>query len=198
MAYSVEGQLLEVCTCNILCPCWVGEDPDEGYCDSIMGWHINSGNIEGVDVSGRTLAMLVHIPGNILAGNWEVRLYLDQDITDEQQEGILNVWGGKLGGPITDLTSLVTDIKSVERANIIFDVQGINGTIQIGDDIGATLEAYKGATGKETTLHDSIFTTVPGKPAYVGKASSFKAKAPGFDIDLQDHNAVCGHFKFEA
>jgi len=75
-----------------------------------------------VDVSGRTLAMLVHIPGNILAGNWEVRLYLDQDITDEQQEGILNVWSGKLGGPITDLTSLVTDIKSVERANIIFDV----------------------------------------------------------------------------
>src|SRR5215471_16055767 len=30
MAYEVEGQLLEVCTCNILCPCWVGEDPDNG------------------------------------------------------------------------------------------------------------------------------------------------------------------------
>lgn len=198
MAYSVEGQLLEVCTCNILCPCWVGEDPDEGYCDAIVGWHINSGNIEGVDVTGRNFAMLVHIPGNILAGNWEARLYLDQDITDEQQEGILNVWSGKLGGAITDLASLVTDIKSVERTNIIFDVEGVNGTIQIGDSIGATLEAYKGGTGIETTLHDSIFTTVPGKPAYVGKASSYKAKAPGFDIDLQDHNAVCGHFKFEA
>ncbi len=122
MAYSVEGQLLEVCTCNILCPCWVGEDPDEGYCDAIIGWHINSGNIEGVDVTGRTFAMLVHIPGNILAGNWEARLYLDQDITDEQEEGILNLWGGKLGGPITDMASLVTDIKSVERTNIIFDV----------------------------------------------------------------------------
>src|SRR5262245_59537515 len=33
MAYTLEGQLLEVCTCNILCPCWVGEDPDGGTCD---------------------------------------------------------------------------------------------------------------------------------------------------------------------
>ena len=37
MAYSVEGQLLEVSTCNILCPCWVWEDPDEGYCEAIVG-----------------------------------------------------------------------------------------------------------------------------------------------------------------
>ena len=27
MAYNFDGALLEVCTCNILCPCWVGEDP---------------------------------------------------------------------------------------------------------------------------------------------------------------------------
>ena len=48
MAYSVEGQLLEVCTCNILCPCWVGGDPNEGYCEAIVGWHIKEGEIEGV------------------------------------------------------------------------------------------------------------------------------------------------------
>lgn len=197
MAYTVEGQLLEVCTCEVICPCWVGEDPDGGTCEAIVGWRIVSGNIDGVDVSGRNFAMLVHIPGNVLAGNWQARLYLDQDTTDEQQEAILNVWSGKLGGPITDLASLVSDIKSVEKTNIVFDVRGVNGTIRIGDDIEATLEAYKGATGVETTLHDTIFSNIPGKPGYVGKASSFRAKAPGFDIDLKNHSAVCGYFKFE-
>ncbi len=39
MSYNVEGQLLEVCTCNILCPCWVGEDPDNGTCDGVLAWH---------------------------------------------------------------------------------------------------------------------------------------------------------------
>ena len=26
MAYQLEGRLLEVCDCNVLCPCWIGED----------------------------------------------------------------------------------------------------------------------------------------------------------------------------
>ena len=150
MAYSVEGQLLEVCTCNILCPCWVGGDPNEGYCEAIVGWHIKEGEIEGVDVSGRTFAMLVHIPGNVLDGNWKARLYLDQDTSDAQQEGILNLWGGKLGGAITDLASLVGEVVSVEKTDLTFDVEGINGTIKIGDQASASIEAFKGATGVET------------------------------------------------
>ena len=42
--------------------------------------------------------------------------------------------------------------------------------------------------------------TVPGSPAYVGKASSYKVDVPdhGFEIDLQGHNAVQGSFRFEA
>ncbi|MDH4012188.1 MAG: hypothetical protein OEU55_15805 [Desulfobacterales bacterium] len=35
MAYRLEGKLLEVCTCNAICPCWVGEDPDGG---ALIGW----------------------------------------------------------------------------------------------------------------------------------------------------------------
>ena len=70
VAYEVEGSLLEACSCNVLCPCWIGEDPDHGTCDSINAYHLDSGTIRGVDVSGLTLANVVFIPGNVLAGNW--------------------------------------------------------------------------------------------------------------------------------
>jgi hypothetical protein len=36
MGYDIEGRLLEVCTCNVLCPCWVGEDPDYKTCDTTI------------------------------------------------------------------------------------------------------------------------------------------------------------------
>ena len=196
--YLVEGRLLEVCTCNILCPCWVGEDPDMGYCDGLLGWHVDKGTIEGVDVSGRTLVMLCHIPGNILKGNWTVRVYVDKDATEEQKKALLNVWSGKLGGPIADMAKLVGEIVSVEQVPITFEVQGVNGTIKVGDGIAAALAPFKGATGKESAIHDTIFTTIPGSPAYVGKASHYRAKVPGFDIDLQNHNAVSGSFRFTA
>lgn len=32
MSYHLEGRLLEVCNCKVLCPCRIGEDPDFKAC----------------------------------------------------------------------------------------------------------------------------------------------------------------------
>lgn len=198
MAYQLEGSLLEVCTCNVLCPCWVGEDPDGGTCDGVLAWHIDKGSVDGVDVTGRTLVILAHIPGNILKGNWRAVVYVDDKATPAQQEAILNVWTGKLGGPVADLAQLVGEVAGVERVPITFAVEGAKGTLKIGQVIEAELAPFKGATGQSTALHDSAFTTIPGSPAYLGKAASYRVNAPnyGFNINLQGHNAVQGSFRF--
>lgn len=200
MAYQLEGSLLEVCTCNILCPCWVGEDPDGGTCDGLFAWHFDKGTINGTDVSGRTFGWIGHIPGNILEGNWRIVVFLDEDATDEQEQALLDVWTGKLGGPIADLAQLVGEVMAVERVPITFSVEGVKGAVKFGDSASATLEPYKGATGESTTLHDTVFTTIPGSPAYVGKAEHYKVDLEkyGFKIDLHDHNAVQGSFRFAA
>lgn len=198
MAYNMEGQLLEVCTCNVLCPCWVGEDPDSGTCDGLLGWHIETGTIEGVDVSGRSLVILGHIPGNILKGNWNIRVYIDDKATAEQKDAMLKVWTGQAGGPVADLAKLVGRVDAVEQVPIAFNVNGASGTITVGQAISASLAPFTGATGKATAMHDTIFTTIPGSPAYVGKADSYIANAPGFSINLTGHNAVSGSFRFVA
>ena len=69
MAYKLEGSILEVCDCNVLCPCWVGEKPDNGTCQSALAYHFDRGTIDGLDVSGLTFAVNVFIPGNPLEGN---------------------------------------------------------------------------------------------------------------------------------
>jgi len=62
------------------------------------------------------------------------------------------------------------------------------------------VEPYRGPSGKPTTLVDSIFSTIPGAPAYVAQASTFRMKnqAVGVDVDLRNHNAIQGQFAFEA
>lgn len=200
MAYTLEGRLLEVCTCNVICPCWVGEDPDGGTCDGVVAWHIDRGEINGVDVSNRTIAVAAHIPGNVLKGNWRAAVYLDERATPEQEDAILAVWTGKLGGPVADLVQLVGEITGLERVPIWFDVEEGKGRLAIGAAVEAELMPLQGATGQPTTLHDSVFSTIPGSPAFVSKASTFRLNAPnyGFAIDLQGHNAVQGTFRFEA
>ncbi len=83
MPYQLEGRLLEVCDCKVLCPCWIGEDPDGGTCDAVVAYHIEKGAIDDVDVSDRTFVILDYLPGNILKGNWRAVFYVDDESTPE-------------------------------------------------------------------------------------------------------------------
>ena len=199
MAYNLEGRLLEVCNCRVLCPCWIGEDPDFGTCDTIVCWHFDKGKIEGVDVAGTTIALIAHIPGNILQGNWRAAVYLDDKVTPQQEEAILGVYTGKLGGPVADLAKLVGEVVSVEKVPIQFDVQGAKGTLKVGNAGYAELEPYQGPSGKPTTLQDTVFSTVPGAPVYVGKSPRYRSKVEklGINLDMSGHNALQSTFVFD-
>lgn len=200
MAYQLEGSILEVCDCNVLCPCWIGEDPDNGTCDAAMAYHINRGTIEGIDVSGLIVADIVHIPGNILQGNWRGVIYIDDRVTPAQEEALLKAWTGKLGGPLADLAQLWSEVQ-VERTPITFTVEEGKGTLRIGAVVDAEMEPYRGPTGVVTTLNESTFSTIPGSPAYVAKATHYRRDSEAYglrNVDLRAHNAIQGSFRFEA
>ncbi len=199
MSYKLEGDLLEVCNCKVLCPCWIGEDPDNGYCHSSLAYHFRSGEIDGVDVSGISVAAAVNIPGNVLQGNWRRQLFVDESASDEQMAAIVDVLTGKKGGPLADLAQLIGEELEAKRAPIRFELQEGKGTLEVGGSISAVMEPYRGPTGEVTTLNESIFTTIPGSPAYVSKAETFKLRnaALGLDVDLRNHNAIQGTFRFE-
>ena len=200
MGYQLEGRLLEVCNCRVLCPCWIGEDPDYGTCDTVIAWHFDKGKVGDVDVSGRTIAVIAHVPGNILQGNWRAAVYLDDKVSPAQEEALLAVYTGKLGGPVGELVKLIGEVVSVQKVPITFDVRGGHGTIKLGDAGYAELEPYRNASGATTTLADTVFSTVPGAPVFVGKSPSYRAKVPalGIDIDLKGHNALQSTFVFNA
>jgi hypothetical protein len=200
MSYNLEGRLLEVCNCRILCPCWVGEDPDFGTCEGTLCWRFDKGDIDGVDVSGLTFGVLAHIPGNILQGNWKVVAFVDERASAEQEQAILKVFTGEAGGPVADLAQLIGEVLEVKRVAFTFDAQEGQGTLRIGDAVSAELSPFRGADGNPTAMTDTVFTTIPGSPAYVGKASHYRAQDSGLgiDLDLQGHNAVQGSFRFQA
>ncbi|VXB36623.1 conserved hypothetical protein [Burkholderia sp. 8Y] len=198
MSYQLMGSILEVCECKVLCPCWIGEDPDNGICRSAIAYHYEQGTIDGVDVSGTTVAFAAFIPGNVLEGGWRVAMYVDERATDAQFDALVSVHRGERGGPLADIVKLIGEVVSVNRASIEYTVVEGRGRMKVGETIEAELEPYRGPTGEPTKLVDSIFSTIPGSPAFVGRANAFRLKHEvlGLDLELTGHNAIQGSFSF--
>ncbi len=198
--YVLDGTLLEACSCGGPCPCWVGDDPDGGRCDSVNAYHIDRGQVGGVDVSNLSFVQVNQIPGNVLAGNWRAVFYIDDNATPEQQEAVLNVFGGKLGGPLADVASLVGERVAVHYVPIEHRVEGGKGTLRVGQVVDAEMAPYTDANGRPTTIHDTVFSTIPGSPAYLAKASHHRVNIPehGMIWEFSGRNAIQGDFHFEA
>ena len=192
-AYDLHGTLLEACSCGVLCPCWIGEDPDTGHCDAFNAYRIDRGTIRGVDVSGLSFVRIVHIPGNVLTpGSWRQVAFIDARATDEQAEALLDAFEGRLGGPLGDLAGLIGETLEVRRAPISHEISDGNGTLRVGEVLEAQTHPFRGPDGSTTTLRDSLFSTVPGSPAYVAVADRHDVRLPehGMEWSFEGRNAI--------
>jgi len=198
--YVLDGTLLEACSCGGPCPCWVGDDPDGGRCDSVNAYHVDRGHVGGVDVSNLSFVQVNQIPGNVLAGNWRAVFYLDDRATPAQTVAILNAFGGKLGGPLADVAGLVGERVAVHSVPIEHRVEGGKGTLRVGHVVEAEMAPYSDANGRPTTIHDTVFSTIPGSPAYLAKASHHRVNIPEYGMvwEFSGRNAIQGNFHFEA
>ena len=90
MAWNVSGELVEACSCNVMCPCWFGVKElmvmDQGWCDGTLLFRVNQGSSEGVDLSGRNVVVALDMPGpTMFDGNGTAWLYIDDEASADQQ-----------------------------------------------------------------------------------------------------------------
>jgi hypothetical protein len=125
--------MVEACTCEVLCPCWIGEDPDNGTCDSFLAYHIDRGRVGDVNVSGLTVLGVGHIPGNVLRGNFTVFHLIDDRATHEQIVALTDAFTGRLGGPLADLFGLIGQHLGVFPARVDYKLVEGAGSVTVGD-----------------------------------------------------------------
>ena len=87
MAWTIKGEFVESCSCNMLCPCWYGVEElmimDKGWCASPWLIRIAQGESNGVDISGCNVVMAMFFPGpTLLSGDGTGRVYLDDGTTN--------------------------------------------------------------------------------------------------------------------
>lgn len=199
-SYRLSGHFFELCDCETICVCWLGEEPTDGRCTGVFAWTITSGTIGGTDVAGTRVVSASYHTGNRREGGLDVYLFVDDNATEKQAEVLADAFTGRLGGPLGELAKLMGELRGTARTSI----ELINGdrttTLRVGNSISGTAETLFGTDGQATELAHSPYSDVMASRAEIGKTADFKINlgAPGFDLEVTGRSAMRGRFAYRS
>lgn len=162
MGWQIKGQLIESCSCNMLCPCWFGVQElmvmDQGYCASALAFLVERGNSDGVDLAARSVVWAVDFPGpTLFDGNGTARLYVDEGASSEQRQELEAIFQGKKGGPMEPLNALIAKWLPTQSSRIGVKEEGDVVTVDVGKVGQVRSERLRDAAGRAMTLQGGGF-----------------------------------------
>ena len=155
MAWQIAGTYYAPCSCDVGCPCLLGEtegDQEGGWCSGIIAVDVKSGHSDGVDLGGTKALLIADWPKGFLAGDGTGRIYVDEDASGDQGRELEAVLSGQKGGVFEVVGDLVPDTLETRRAPISDETSGETTRISVGDIGQAVVEPLKGPEGDNTML----------------------------------------------
>jgi len=180
MAWQLKGTYFESCSCDAVCPCtWsaLTAKATLDRCRALLAYHVESGEINDIDVSGLNFALFLDTPPVMSQGDWRVGVYLDGTATDSQAEQLGAVLSGQAGGPPAMLAPLIGEMLGVEKTQITYSEDGRGHHVRIGDDIDVGVEDFVALEGQDPVRLTNVFhpsnTTLTVAPANAAHLSTF-------------------------
>jgi hypothetical protein len=182
MAWSLQGTYFENCPCDMVCPCTTSgltKPADAERCRVVLVFHIDSGEVEEVDVSGLTVAVLADTPQVMADGNWRVGVFMDEAASEEQADKLGAVFSGQIGGPMEVLSGLIGENLGVEVAPIEYEDDGRLHRVRIGEFAEIEIEDFvppqtpEGEVSKLTGVFHPANSTLTMAQATTSRVNAF-------------------------
>lgn len=167
MTWQLTGQLIEVCNCNMFCPCWFTVQEhmvmDQGWCGTAITVRVREGSSDGVDLGGRTAVLAADFPGpTLFDGNATARVYVDDTASAEQARELQAIVGGQKGGPLAALAPLISSWLPARTAKIEVADTGDAISVTVGSAGRVESRRLRDGQGQGFTLRGGGFITALG------------------------------------
>jgi len=200
MSWSVEGTYFENCNCTFACPCTVttfATPATQERCQVVLAFHVSSGQIDGTDVSGRSIAVVADAPAQMLDGNWRVGLLIDDKASKDQVDKLAGVFSGQMGGPMAALAPLIGEVLGIEQKPIDFKDAGHKHHLKIGGEIEIEVEDFVPEGMSEPTKLVGV-----GHPANstltIARPTQSRIKAFGMEFHNGGKSAFSAPYRWSA
>jgi hypothetical protein len=191
VSWSLKGSYFETCSCDLMCPCNMSFDHGAtyDYCRVTLFFNIKEGQIEGTDVSGLPVAIIVDSPKVMTEGNWRLGMFVDERASDEQMEKLGAVFGGQKGGPMELMTPLVGEMLGVERAPFQVVEDGLRHSVKIGEAIDFEIEDIV-PFGVETGQPVRLVGVFHPASSEFNAAEATRSKISAFGIEYEGRTGI--------
>jgi len=183
--WKISGDYFEACSCDSVCPCptsGLAARPTQGYCDAGLVFHVERGVYGTTKLDGLSFAVLLHMPGAMIAGNWTVGVIVDEKATTEQRDALTAIASGQAGGPMAAVGPLVGTFAGVEAKPIRIERNGLRRSASIPGSLDIAIEGIAGANQSEPVYFDNVAHPAATRLA-LAKASRGHMHAFGINWD---------------
>ena len=194
--WKIDGTYFETCNCDTGCPCVFLSAPTTGECTVLVGWHINNGHFEDINLGELNAVMAVHSPGHMAEVPWQAALYVDSKGGSEQQEALTRIFSGQAGGHPEKLASHVGDFLGVKSVEIVYQAAGKNRSLSIPGIAEAEIEAISGQGGGETAITGHPLCIAPGYPIVVAQSRQMNYSDHGLRWEISRKNGFYSPFDY--
>ncbi|MEZ2388386.1 DUF1326 domain-containing protein [bacterium RCC_150] len=201
MPWHVEGTYFENCNCNMICPCSTSGQTapaDNERCNVALAFHVETGEVNGVDVGGLTVCMVADTPALMSDGGWKVGVLVDSAASTEQAEALGAVFGGQLGGPMEGLTPLIGEMAGMESLEMAYADDGRVHRVSIGSAVDMVVEDFVSPmdpTGQGVKVSGVGF---PSAPLAAGTSRTARIDVFGMTWDNSGKNSFSAPFAWSA
>lgn len=196
MAWSLEGEYFENCSCEILCPCITASmagPADYERCQVPLVIHVDRGHKDGLSLDGLNAIILVDSPAVMGNGDWRVALYVDERASEEQRAALVEILSGAAGGPPEMLAPLIGEFLGVRVVPIVYERRGANYRVEVPGIMEFEVEpVVNPMTGETLVLTNTIHPMGSDVPIARGVKGVYDDAELGLAFDNTGKN---GHFR---
>ena len=194
--WQINGEYMEACSCDFLCPCIPKNSTTPAthdFCKVALAFEAKEGSYGNVSLDGIRWVFFAQSKAIMSEGDWIGGLVIDSKATDVQVEAITNICTRDSGDGLGKFAPLVTDFRGIERHPIEFVTDGNKVSVKIKGLLEQSLVGVESMSVQgECVVIDNTFHPVNKR---LNLATAVRNVIRAFGIDWEDNSGSNnGHF----
>jgi hypothetical protein len=168
-----------------------------GVCFGVLGWHIEDGRADDVELSGLAAALVIHYDDDEPGSPWSIVVHVDERGTPRQRDAVTSIMLGERGGD--DILRLPW----VKKTRRLVDVRVSPITLEHADEGGGYVlvvgEAVTAQASRPFPTDEPVRCGIPGyhQPGVELVADRLLVEDAPFAWDLSGNCAFASRFAYQ-